>query len=566
VNLLLEQAEAEAAGGAEPDDGEYASLIDEVVRLDVRSREADQLRVVGFHYQLLSDFAAGTDQFLELFEQAKRDYDVFLQDRLALEMQRFLPGTDYAYPLADIISPVLAEFAGWLTSQARKDYLLIGMTIGEYLIDNAHPNTAITLLNRLPAEIADSVEQVKLEILKANAWMRQPQQMKTALTCLESALAVAGTVPDPVSRKAVLADVYKELGFCHRNAGRWLDADRAYQAARDAVSDNLAVRESDADREDMASIQTNWAYLKGLMGDYRNGTSLVESAIVTRQRLGLHLQEGITWSVRGEILRYEHRFDRAWESLAQAEQIFQGRRDWAWLGQVYQEQAICLLQAQEHGAPVDVGEDGTGRIQRLIRLALDICRDQNPRAYPSALNRAGRIFGAVDVAQGLEYLDLAVAEARRLSDGWFWFASLIEYVELAYRAWVASKRPEFRTAINEKRVQIQSAKDEYDYADLHGRWLIVTANLALWDWDATRDPVHADSALRDYTEGFRLLAQDQFGSSGASLVESRFSDFTYLFRTLPDDEQERWRGEFRRSWRNIRNGSTSLLACIELLY
>ena len=32
-----------------------------------------------------------------------------------------------------------------------------------------------------------------------------------------------------------------------------------------------------------------------------------------------------------------------------ARQIFQGRRDWSWLGLIYQEQAICIVQAMGEG-------------------------------------------------------------------------------------------------------------------------------------------------------------------------------------------------------------------------
>jgi tetratricopeptide (TPR) repeat protein len=569
VNELLGQIEGEVASGAETDDTEYEELVDEVVRLDVRNRELDQLRVVGFHYQLLSDFAVGTSQFLRLFNQARQDYDPFLQDRLALEMQRFLPGADNPYPLADIITPVLAEFADWLTGEARESYLLIGMTVGGYLIDNAHPNTAITLLNRLPDGIADNRQRAQLEILKANAYMRMPLRMEDALGCLDRALEAADGVPEAIGRQSAIADVYKERGFCYRNAGRWLEAEDSYERARNAVLENFGVRKSDADREDMASIQTNWAYLKGLRGDYRAGTTLVQRAIDTRHDLGLHLQEGISCSVKGEILRYERMFEKSWESLATAEQIFHGRRDWSWLGQVYQEQAICLLQAMEDGTLIEPDKEPTQQAQRLIRLALDICRDQNPRAYPSALNRAGRIFGANDVAQGLEYLAQAAIEARRLSDGWFWFASLIEYVDLAYGAWAATRRPDLRAAIDGvdgKATEIRHAMREYPYDDLRGRWLILAANLALWDWESYGDDTLLDSALRDYTEGFRLMAQGQFGSSGASLLDSQFGEFRRLFFTLPTDEQERWRDAFSRSWRNIGAGSTVLLACLEQIY
>jgi tetratricopeptide (TPR) repeat protein len=551
---------------ATADDARYDELIREVVRLEVRSRELDQLRVIAFHYRLLSDFAAGADLFLELFSWANREYDVFLQDRLALEMQRFLPGTDYPYPLDDIISSVVTEFKDWLTGEGRNFYLRIGMTVGGYLIDNQHPNTAITLLNRLPGNVADSIQRTQLEILKANANMRIPLRLREAFSCLEQALVAAQAVPEADRRLSAVADVHKEKGFCYRQAGLWQEADSAYTRARDAIMDNFAVRASDSNHEDIASIYTNWAYLKGLMGAYRDGSSLADSAIETRHRLGLYIQEGISLSVKGEIFRYERRFKEAWESFSIAEQIFQGRRDWSWLGQIYQEEAICLLQAAEDGINLVPDKDPAEQARHLITLALDICRDQNVRAYPSALNRAGRIFGVDDHNAGLGYLHEAAVEARRLSDGWFWFASLIEYVELAYRTWVATGSPELRTAIDGKAEEIRRGISEYYFADLEGRWLIVTANLALRDWTARRDDTLLDPAMRDYAEGFRLLAQGQFGSSGASLIPSRFAQLKSMFPALPASEQERWRSELHRSWSNIGDGSTALLSFLVQLY
>ena len=50
---------------------------------------------------------------------------------------------------------------------------------------------------------------------------------------------------------------------------------------------------SDSDSEDLASIYTNWAYLKGPIGAYQEGISLVEHAVSLRHRRGLRLEEGI---------------------------------------------------------------------------------------------------------------------------------------------------------------------------------------------------------------------------------------------------------------------------------
>ena len=120
-----------------------------------------------FHYQLLSDFAAGTSGgSSELFTEAKQDYDVSPPRPLALEMQRFLPGTEYPFPLEDIVASVLAEFAtGW---PAGTGLLSGDRHAGGRLPDRQeHPKTAIALLDRLPVDVANRVQQTNLEILKA---------------------------------------------------------------------------------------------------------------------------------------------------------------------------------------------------------------------------------------------------------------------------------------------------------------------------------------------------------------------------------------------------------------
>ncbi len=442
------------------------------------------------------------------------------------------------------------------------------MLVGGYLIDNEHPKTAIALLNRLPVDVANRVQQTNLEILKANAYLRIPQMMWVGMTCLDRALAAAESVPEADRRQAAIADVHKEKGFLFRNAGRWREAEQSYQIARDAILVNYDSRESDSDHADMASIQTQWAYLMGLKGDFRNALRLVDAAIDARHRLGLHLQEGFSWNVRGEIYRYERRFQKAWESFAVAEQIFQGRRDWSWLGLIYQEQAICIVQAMDEGIDLIPGKDPADQAKRLITRALDICRDQNLRAYPAALHRAGNIFAADDIDVSLGYLAESVDWARRLSDGWFQFASLLDYVELSYRAWETTGRSDYRDAITSVGSSIRKDMSDYNFSDLLGRWLIISGNLALHDYLGTDDRNFLDSAEINYDEGFRLLAEGRFRASGSSALEARFDQFSACCSPgspsrRPRSLAERFAGS---SWRAVDDGATTLLACLEQLY
>jgi tetratricopeptide (TPR) repeat protein len=545
--------------------GEERAFVRAAIELDAKRRELDQLRVAHLYYQLLSDFGAGCRQFLTLFAQARSAHNVLFLDLLAMEMDLFLPGRAHPYAFGDVIGIAIDEFRAWLSSANPELYLQIGLSMADYLIRNEQPESAVELLAGLPESSADHSQRYRLYNLRGNAYMRIPGRVKDGLPEFEEALEAAAAVRSD-DRQKLIAEAHKELGFYYRNEGRWLLADRSYQQARDAISMMLSARGSEEDREEMASIQTNWAYVKGLAGSYREGSNLVESAIVVRHRLKKHQEEGTSWSVCGEVYRYERRFHKAWEAYAEAERIFQGSRNWAWLGLIYQEQAICLFQAREDGIDLIPGKDSVEQAKRLITLALDICRDQAVRGYPSALNRAGRIFGQEDIETGLRYLASGIEWARNLSDGWFWFANLIEYVELCYRRWVTTGLRADRDDIEGREAEIGQVMEEYEFPDLRGRWDLLNGHLAVHDALETGDESLLRTALERYKKGFTLIAQGYVGSSGASAVPGQFKIFGELFSRLPAATQAEWQNELRRAWEGLERGSTLLLARLEQLY
>src|SRR6185437_7642845 len=329
-------------------------------------------------------------------------------------------------------------------------------------------------------DIADRSASTRLNTLRGNAYMRIPSEVRKALPYFEAALADATAVDSP-DRHSLIAKAYKELGYYYRNLGKWDDADEAYKSARDAISATLSATSKDADREEMASIQTNWAYVKGLCGSYREGAYLVKSAIDVRGRLGLRQEQGASHSVRGEVYRYERLFHMAWRAYAEAEDIFDELRSWPWLGLIYQEQAICLFQAAQDDISI-IPADPIEEAKRLIRRSLDLCRSLAVRGYPSALNRAGRIFGADDPYAGLRYLEEGIESARQLSDGWFWFANLIEFVELCYRVWREGEEPFYLDQIDSRSTEIDQVMAEYEFPDLKGRWGLLQGHLAVHKW------------------------------------------------------------------------------------
>jgi tetratricopeptide (TPR) repeat protein len=542
---------------------EERQIIDDIAALDVRQSELSQYKAVRLYYQLLWDFEAGCRLFLELMAQATKDQDLLFQDLLAFEMERFLPG-GATYAFGDVIGDVIREFRDWLRSQAHELYLEVGLTMADYLIRSEQPSLAIATLDDFPAVAADRRSSFRLSNLRGNALMRISSRVKDSLSYFKQALADALAIEAPDGPKLV-AKSYKELGFYYRNEGQMAEANDAYRNARNSISAILSADSTDDDREEMASIQTNWAYVKGLSGNHREGISLVESAIGIRNRIGRTQEEGVSWSVCGEVYRYERRFQMAWRSYHEAEQIFQELRNWSWLGVIYQEQAICLFQAARDGIELLPGRDAIGQARRLVTLSLDLCRDLAIRSYPSALNRAGRIFGYDDTELGLAYLDEGIRAARELSDGWFWFANLIEYVELSYRLWAENRQPAYLEQIRSRAPEIGRVMAEYEFPDLRGRWDLIQGHLAIGEWQDTGEAALLDAALERYREGFAQIAKQHVGSSGAASIAGEFKAFRPLIWQLPAVVRAQWHDAFRRAWGDA-EGSTLLLAGLEELY
>src|ERR1700722_8457077 len=211
------------------------------------------------------------------------------------------------------------------------------------------------------------------------------------------------------------------------------------------------------------------------------------------------------------------------------------------------------------------GRDSADQAKRLITRALDICRDQSMRGYPSALNRAGRIFGA-DFDTGIDYFAQGADWARQLSDGWFLLANLIEYAEANYRAWSETGKVAYIDQIAARQGEIEDAISEYEFPDLTGRWELIQGHLALRRWAESHDAQELDVALRNYVDGFKLLAQGFVGSSGAAALPDEFGRFARFFGGLPEGGEADWQQALRREWSNLEEGSTLVLARLEEIY
>jgi hypothetical protein len=181
------------------------------------------------------------------------------------------------------------------------------------------------------------------------------------------------------------------------------------------------------------------------------------------------------------------------------------------------------------------------------------------------LNRAGRIFAEEDPDLALSYLRDGIEEARKLSDGWFLFANLIEYAELSYVLWERTTREEYRRGILALADQIEQVSQDYSFPDLEGRWRLIMGQLAVADYRESGDEASLARALEHFKIGFAKIAVRNVGSSGAAAIPAQFAAFKQVFSTLPDRVKVDWLRELHESWRQDDGGSTLLLARLEEL-
>jgi tetratricopeptide (TPR) repeat protein len=569
-----ERLSIEGRSDGEISDDQESSFVTAIVLLDGRRREFGELRVISLHYQLLSDAENGAKRFLELFEQALKQRDPLPRERLAVEIQRFLPHSTEV-PLEDVVGQVVKTFREWLENAGLSYYQQIVKHLAKYQIETEQPQAANKTIGNLPDRATDPALRFDLNILKGNALMRIPGESQAAEAYFSRALKEANAM---TSDDAVLqqARAHKDFGFYWRQRGKWRQAMESYGTAFSLISAELDTNSTKEYRQEMASIERNWAYVNAISGNFGEATNLIESAIRIYRNLGDLHGVAAALSVRGEVHRYGWQFTLAWRSFAESEHIFDDRHNRAWLGIVRQEQAICLLQAHRKDIELVPGLDPKSEAKRLIEQALTICREQNLRAYPSALNRAARIFGEDDIDAGLVYAKQGIDWAVRLSDGWKWTACLVEYVDLNYRGWVEKDAERYRQAIRDYEAQVEQATATTDFLDLRGKWKILQGHLKVEDLlrEQRKNPDRAagqgamllDGARENYMAGFTLMADTFIGSSSAFAIGQEFDRFRDLFQKLPGEVRESWITDFRRAWRTSGTGSTVLLALLEELY
>jgi len=349
------------------------------------------------------------------------------------------------------------------------------------------------------------------------------------------------------------ARLEKQLGWCYRQLGNWDRTIYWYEQARTRLA-QIPSPNADTIKE-LASLYTNSAYIEALRGNFDRAMDLGQRGLQNRIALNLKREQGMSYSTLGEICRYNRNFSEALSSYRQAEDIFYELDDRGWLGRLWQQEAICLLQM------------GSSLQQALekIKQAIDYCVRHNALALPSAYNRAGRIIAVFPglspeerFNQSLFYFRTGIERAQEVGDTWFFLANCVEALEVVLREYERSRQPKVLKNINEfdgritERIGTRLAKtrrkSKISFSDLLGRREIVLGTLDYLDGL----PDHAEkleSALQHYLQGFQLITRAFFGSYGLLRMTDELNALTTRVINLPYRIALHWRDMFAKQWK-----------------
>jgi hypothetical protein len=515
-------------------------LVHRSTELEAATRELHQLIVTYYYYQLLSNYETAANKLGAEFERITMRNDFRLGQLLWVEIQRFISDESAIDPLEPIAKPKIDEFKRWFSSQRDTRFNLFS-NIAQYLVIAGYHNRAEELSTELIKEFkGESAKEFRGFILRGNARMNISGQSKLAREDFECALKLT----ENTELKDRAGEAHKEIGYYFRHMGHLDLADRAYRNAINSTNDPI----------ERASIQANWSYIKGLKGDYHKAVDFILTSLNVRRNRNMFREVAMALSVKGEIHRYMQEFEAAWASYKEAESIFERLGDWPWLGQIYQEQAICRF--QQWGLNKEEYKTEIGGLfqeaQNLALRALDICNDWNRRALPSALNRAGRIFAIIDPERALDFLEDGRKRAEEVGDGWFLFANIIELAELSYREFVKSGDNEYRLRIESLVPDVAKVSSEYNFTDLRGRWELLRGHIVLKDGlnssDESERQKCLNQALNRYMVGFPLIAKGFVGSHGLRALRKEFDNFNNLFFKLPHDIRLKWCNDLCLAW------------------
>lgn len=526
LSVLFDKIAHDLTATESQESAELAEILRAIMEI---TRQLRVLEAEWLYYELDTDIMRGYELFVEMFDKAGEESRIATKEMLLLEIQGFLK----AFP------------------QGTPEYYEIRRREAQTAIDEGEmADRAEDIVKELLANYKDPKKQYELLRLLGNASMRIPGCASQSLMAFEKSLQLVRSFDEI---KHYDGEALMEIGWAYRQLGQWEEASNYYRRARDATP--LSSRSL------IAEIETNQAYVEALIGNYAIAEALVADALRTHRRHSLAEFVGYSLSVQGEVYRYQRKFAEAYNSYGEALSIFAEAQNSAWEGQIRQQMAIGLIQED----PRTNVDDAMYHIGQAIWL----CSEYNARAYPSALQRAARIYASAGrFEEALDFFAQAIEVARAVSDNWFLVASYVERAELIYRLWETTGDICFRDQIFDDQgiVEEMEGSREYAFRDLFGRWHLLQGHVA---WHDGIDGEQSDrwrDALNEYVTGFSLIATGYYGSHGISALPREGEVLRRHIAALPLSEAKHWCSALNEAWSGQGRAASILQAIVSNAY
>jgi len=530
--------EARQQGGFVEQRKSMGNLTRLVTQKNALERKIWILQAEVLHYQLSADLVSGGQVFIEKFDDASKKRQLSLRQRLTNE-----------------IKPLVAT--GLIRARVHEHFEISCRLAGQEA-EAGQAEEAIERVNELLKLYTDPAQKAQLLELRAGCKLGLEHGVAKAIEDYKRALNLAKKI---ALATVDLARLEKQLGWCYRQLGNWDKAGYWYGQTQKRLARNPSW-DPDTTKE-LASLYNNAAYIEALRGNFAQAMDLGQRGLQHRIALNLKREQGMSYSTLGEICRYNRNFAEALSYYRKAEDIFYELDDRGWLGRLWQQEAICLLQMG-------------GSLHRAldkIKHAIEYCIRHNALALPSAYNRAGRIIAVFpelppeeQLRQSLYYFRTGVEKALEVGDDWFFMANCIEALEVIKREYELTKHAkllkhldEFDERITEKfgkrLIRTTKQKAKIHFPDLFGRREIVLGTIDYLD-GLSGKPNKRESALHHYLQGFQLVTRSFFGSYGLLHMTEELDALADRVIKLPPKTALRWRDSFAGAWKGKNINST----------
>lgn len=350
---------------------------------------------------LFVDVNAGSQTFLDLFDEATQAYLLATRENLLAEIEPYLNEISDEYQIR-----ILNRKASALTDDGQ--YTAARQLVGEIL-----SHDSLTAAQRI-----DNLR------LQANLEVRLGD-IERAIAEFTNAVELSEQLQD----QNRLAQSLIGLGWAYRNQGNFTQALTHYT---NAYLFSLDLDDAPA----MASVLNNMAFIHAYKGDRSSALENCNSALQLWQELDIERQIAITYSTMGEVYRRFSQWSEAMEYYNRALAIFENEDDKEWISTVRAGRAAIYMRQKSYD---------------FAKVDLDFAKRHGPlNLKPRVLHTEGQFYqnnGDDVTAEAL--FRQCFAESKRVGDQEFQLRSYADLLDMAFAAGKYDTWPQVKTDIEQ---------------------------------------------------------------------------------------------------------------------